>query len=393
MKKQNEASKSTPEKLGHWLFKQSSNWRIVLAFGLIAALTGISIRFNIELGRLSAVDETSKSLLPSGYALLDMAALFLSGYIGIKTRSPVRKFIAWVWFAFLVTLSLWAAAAFTMSVDYRQSLAPLDAQIERKRAELTTQQASVKTWQDNVAAAKMYKTKHQGTLSREQIKESMIAGELAHLEAQRVPAAQIIYERAAPYVGVDAETLQLIIRLLWAGAITLSPLVLALLLGAEVVANNHLSQDSPTPPNDGTKPKKKSFTDKFHDSVTLKNAPANMDTVTANASERIRAKNVTSPASKGVQKDTGTEGDAAHRFAELRKNVLSGHVKPSIRQVRSFCGCRQEVAIRYIEKLAGEGIIQRKDNGRYELVSNVVPLKRQRRAGLDVVTQTEINLD
>lgn len=374
-------SQSKPEKIGQWLFKTTSNWRTVLAFALVAALTYISIRFNIELGRLSAADETSKELLPTGYALLDLCALFLSGYVGLKTKSPVRKAIAWVWFTFLLCLSLWAAAAFTMSVDYRQSLAPLDAQIERKRSELQTQQASVKTWQENVAQAVVYKTKHQGTLSREQIKESMLAGELANLEAQRVPPAQIIYERAAPYVGIDAATLQLIIRLLWAAALTLSPLILVLLIAAEfgLVGSNE-EQTTPTPPQPERK-KKKGFTDikeMFHGRGNTSDAPANMDTVTASAPEWVQPKsvtnNVTRPADKGVQRDTGTEGKAAHRFEDLKKAVQRGHVKPSVRKVRDYCGCRQEVARRYIQELAEQGIIQRKDNGRYELVQKKLRL-------------------
>jgi hypothetical protein len=72
-----DTKQSRPEKIGQWLFTTTSNWGTVLAFGLVAALTFISIRFNIELGKLSAIDETSKQLLPTGYALLDLAALVL----------------------------------------------------------------------------------------------------------------------------------------------------------------------------------------------------------------------------------------------------------------------------------------------------------------------------
>jgi len=104
------ATKSKPELLAQWMFDNTGQFRNLLAFLLIAALTIISIKFNIELGRLSAVDETSKQLLPTGYALLDLSALFLSGYVGIKSQSRGRKFAAWGWFMFLLYLSLWAAA-------------------------------------------------------------------------------------------------------------------------------------------------------------------------------------------------------------------------------------------------------------------------------------------
>ena len=83
-------AKSKPEIFAQWLFDNTGQFRNLLAFLLIAALTLISIKFNIELGRLSAVDETSKQLLPTGYALLDLSALFLSGYVGIKSQSRGR---------------------------------------------------------------------------------------------------------------------------------------------------------------------------------------------------------------------------------------------------------------------------------------------------------------
>jgi len=101
---------SKPEKVARWLFTTSGNYKYILGFLLITALTVISIRFNYELGKLSAVDETSKELLPAGYALLDLCALFLSGYVAVKSQSFIRKCIAWGWFGVLLALSLWAAA-------------------------------------------------------------------------------------------------------------------------------------------------------------------------------------------------------------------------------------------------------------------------------------------
>jgi len=42
-----------------------------------------------------------------------------------------------------------------------------------------------------------------------------------------------IYHKAAPYTPLDADTLSLLVRLIWAGAMTLSPLVIVLLVVAE----------------------------------------------------------------------------------------------------------------------------------------------------------------
>ena len=130
------AKYSNPERLAQWLHQNSINWRPLLGFALVALLGYISLRFNYELGKLSAVDETSKSLLPYGYALLDLCCLFLAGYVGIRSRSFIRKCIAWVWFAFLLSLSLWAAASFTLAIDAQQESRDLAHAIEQKRIEV-----------------------------------------------------------------------------------------------------------------------------------------------------------------------------------------------------------------------------------------------------------------
>lgn len=89
------------------------------------------------------------------------------------------------------------------------------------------------------------------------------------------------------------------------------------------------------------------------------NEHANLKTV----SERVQRNTVTSAETKGVQRDTGIEGKAGNRYGELKRAVLAKRVRPSIRQVRNHCGCRQEVAQRYIGALADEGIIERAGQG------------------------------
>lgn len=398
--------RSKPEQWAEWLFKTCGSWRNILAFALVVALTYISIRFNYELGKLSAVDETSKTLLPSGYALLDLSALFLSGYVGLKSRSPIRKAIAWIWFAFLLCLSLWAAAAFTMSVDYRQSLAPLETQIEQKKSELATQRASVETWQRNVAESVRYKTKHQGTLSREQIKETMLAGELAHLESQRVPPAHIIYERAAPYVGIDSTTLQLTIRLLWAAALTLSPIILVLLVAVEFGLVRVTTENTPDPkPTGGDESGKKGkvrsrFTERFTDKLTrdtnlpqpttaeltqtekpeLTQTSKNGVTQMSKFTKQHTLRSNVSKASRTTDShDTGTDSDKGNRYAEIKDQVTSGKLRPSKPAIKKAAQCGQATAEKYLTAMANEGVITRTPSGRYALAtddSNVVSIKK-----------------
>lgn len=231
-------TQSKPEKIASWLFNTSSNWRNVLGFLLIALLTLISIRFNYELGKLSAVDETSKKLLPAGYAMLDLCCLFLSGYVGIRSQSIFKKCVAWFWFTTLLSLSLWAAASFTLSVDSRIANRSLESAIAQKKIEVESLNADVNIWRKNVEESVNFKTKHQITLRDVQARQSKAAQELLRLEDQLVPPTMAIYERAAPSLNVTPEKLELIVRLLWAAALTLSPLVIVLLVATETHNTN-----------------------------------------------------------------------------------------------------------------------------------------------------------
>lgn len=226
------AKTSRPERLAQWLSETSTNWLPLFGFVITALLTVISVTFNYELGKMSAVDEISQQLLPKGYALLDFGALFLAGLLGMIT-SIWRKAIAWVWFAFLLSLSLWAAASFTMSVDARLANSDLNHAIEQKKIEVEALNKDVEIWHQNVAESVNFKTKHQNTLTQVQARQKTASDELHQLESKLTAPTMVIYERIAPLIGVTADTLNLIIRLLWSTAITLSPLVFSLIGYAE----------------------------------------------------------------------------------------------------------------------------------------------------------------
>ena len=226
-------TQSKPELAAQWLFISAGQFRNLLAFALITALTVISITFNIELGKLAAVDEVSSRLLPSGYALLDLGTLFLSSYVGIKNNSTGFKILGRGWFIFLLCLSLWAAASFTLSVDARAASSDILHAIEQKTIEVESLNADVKTWQANVAEAVNFKTKHQNTLNQVQAKQLQAADELHTLESNLPNPTMAIYQLIAPVFGVQPTVLNTLVRLLWAAALTLSPIVIMLLIGTE----------------------------------------------------------------------------------------------------------------------------------------------------------------
>jgi len=241
------SEKKRLERFADWLAAFLKSGRPLLGLALVGAIGYISLRFNYELGKLSAVDDVSGQLLPAGYALLDICALFLSGLIGMKAHSAWCKGFAWLWFGFLVSLSLWAAASFTLSIDARLENKPLADEVARQKVVVDGLAVNVTTWQKNVDQAVKFKTKHQNTLNGIQAKFLDESEKLSALENQITPPAMSIYNTAAPLMGLTPDNLNLFVRLLWSAALTLSPLVLGLLGWA--------AWEERKPPED--KPKKK----------------------------------------------------------------------------------------------------------------------------------------
>lgn len=295
---------SKPEKIARWLFAMSGNYKYILGFLLITALTVISIRFNYELGKLSAVDETSKELLPAGYALLDLCALFLSGYVAVKSQSFIRKCIAWGWFCVLLALSLWAAATFTISIDNRLQSKDLMHAIEQKKTEVDGLNDEVKTWRENVKNAVKFKTKHQKTLDGIQARQKIASDELRALEKILVAPTMAIYDKAAPYTPLDADTLSLVVRLIWSGAMTLSPLVIVLLIVAEL---NTTPATPPKPhkeestPNAETADRLASWRNRFENWRNKRNLSRLMATLKRNSTHELKETNAEMQAPSALQ--------------------------------------------------------------------------------------------
>jgi len=369
-------AKSKPELLAHSLFKNAAQLRHLLAFLLITALTLISIKFNIELGRLSAVDETSRQLLPTGYALLDLSCLFLSGYVGIKSRSTGRKIVAWCWFMFLLSLSLWAAASFTLSVDARAASADLKHAIEQKTIELESINKDVAIWQANVEAAVNYKTKHQKTLESVQSKQLMTSDELHGLEMNLPNPTMAIYELIAPRFGIEPEVFNTLVRLLWAAALTLSPIVIMLLVGAEL-ADSPSTQPAatPTPP----KGKKSRWWSDLSDFVgskfegkkggdflpvsERKNEPETMPTLTENRATQTNVPALEIPPIKGHNGATPVQHLNGLKFCiEWLKSRPAGRITRAKLGLVSKIKNREGVT-KIITALIDQGRLERLSNG------------------------------
>lgn len=226
-------TQSKPEKIARWLFKNAANWRLMLALLLVMGLTVISVTFNILLGTLSGSDKIGGLILPAGYALLDLSALFLSGYIGLKAVSLFKKALAWLWFSFLLCLSLWAAASFTLAIDSQTHNEALERSIDQKKTELYAINSDIDIWRNNVANTERFRTRYQQKLEDIQHTQLLTSNELDTLESRLPEPTMAIYDMVAPLLGITPKTLQTLVRLLWAGALTLSPLIIMLLISSE----------------------------------------------------------------------------------------------------------------------------------------------------------------
>ncbi len=238
------------------------NSRGLVGMFAVVGLTVISITFNYQLGKLSAgdADDVSSLLMPLGYSMLDIVALFLCGYVAIKTQDAFRKTVAWVWFGIILSLSLWAAMSYAVSVDYRTQTKDHPAKVAAQQAIVQSTAANVATWQDNLDQTTLYKTKYQATLSDAQRKHQQAVDELNMLLDDKLPPALAIYYKVAPWFGTDSmgfdrvspEGMATAMRMIWAAALTLSPLIVMMLIVAEFASTTtptqYVEQENPTPP-------------------------------------------------------------------------------------------------------------------------------------------------
>ena len=231
-----------PQLLANWLFKHFSSWRALIGLAVIAVLSTISITLNFQLGKLMGSDEITKRLFPIGFGVLDVAALFLASWITIKSASAARKAFAWVWFAYLLGLSVWAAMSFTLASDARLVQSGYDMMRDAKLRALEQAEQEVSTAQRNYENTTEYKQLRKGELVHAKKYRDKLIKEVGKLNSEKPHVSLAIYYRTsallAKHAGVKikAEDLSSIVRMLWALALTLSPFVITALLAFEILS-------------------------------------------------------------------------------------------------------------------------------------------------------------
>lgn len=228
------------ELVANWLFKHFSSWRSLVGLAAIAVLTGISVTFNYQLGKLMGSDQVTKELFPLGFAMLDFATLFLASWLTRKSRSVIRKFVAWLWLGFLVSLSVWAAMSFTLASDARLAQSGYEQMKEVKLNALEQAEQQVDAAQINYQNTSKYKQLRLKDLREAQMTRDELMLEVTKLNEATPHVSLAIYYRTSALlhshfdVDVDPQELSSLVRMLWALALTLSPFILTGLLAFEI---------------------------------------------------------------------------------------------------------------------------------------------------------------
>ena len=241
---------SAPQRAAHWLFHHLSSWRSLAGLSAIIVLTCISVTFNYQLGLLMGSDSITRQLFPIGFATLDLAALFLAAWLTMKSRSIVRKGLAWLWFSYLLSLSVWAAMSFTLASDARLAQSGYEMMKDAKIRALDQAEEQVELAQDNYEETTRYKKLRMEELREAQSIRDDLIKDIAKLNNDNPHVSMAIYYRTSALlhhhyeIDIDPKDLSSVVRMLWALALTLSPFILTGLLAFEIGSTN-----SSTPTN------------------------------------------------------------------------------------------------------------------------------------------------
>lgn len=330
-------------------------WAVVALPALILLL-GSDITNNLSIVHLFA----SGKLSLYSWQSLSIGVALAAGVLGYAAS---RK--SWYWLpCFVVTLISGSLTMLSVGSDFANQSAGADTYEITKQGLILEREQLLKSLNGSPSCA-------QQRWCDSQAKERRVAA----INAELAMTAPQIDPLATSHGEVFAQA----IAWLRAFGVPLITSILGNLLGEifkGVGKPTTKTEHSPTPP-DGGKRKKEGFTEGFTTGQSLFSHASGPSTVTASVLEQVQPKasanTVTSPASKGVQQDTGTEGDAANRYDSVRQAVTTGALKPSVRAIRAHAKCRQVVAQRYIQALADEGIIERAGQG-YKLAERT-PLR------------------
>lgn len=208
-------------------FKTFYNHRLLLLFIAMMALTASSIYFNMRLGRLSASpNDLTWWVMPLAYSFLDIALLCLGLALFAGAVRGALGVVTWVWFYFLLALSLFACLSCIIALDAENSRSG-DAFARAQLVQsLDVANANVETWQSNVQNTIRHRTRFNQTLNEAEAKRDAIIAEIQALDSA-TPPNLVVFKRAEPFLpaGINADDFQTVARLVFGFALVITPLV------------------------------------------------------------------------------------------------------------------------------------------------------------------------
>lgn len=378
---------SKPEIFTAWLFQTLGNLRGLLGLLVIVGLTLVSATFNYQLGVITASDPVSQALLPIGFALLDGACLFLAGYIGLKAQGALKKTIGWLWFLYLLALSLWACTSFNVALDAKAQAQRHGVAIQAIEQDLVATQAQIQTWQEKLAGTERFSTRYQGTLDRLNARRDQLLSELHHLQAKTPLPALAIYHKLASILpgNLQPDELASVVRLLWSVGLVGTPLLLTLLLSGHVQAPlpgrpkrktaSPESTDKPVPGTPETVPNmpggKNVYPFPSTTNTAKKPLPGTLGsgsgdstkTVTGNGSRLARGTVAEQVQEREPKPEQGPNLRFWERYEKCRRLIESGQVRPSCRSIQRAARLQNAQAVAYLRRMVEEGVLVRAGQG------------------------------
>jgi len=241
---------SKAEKLAHKWFERFNDHKMLLLFLSMLCLTASSIYFNFRLGRLNAsASDFTWYVMPLSYSFLDIALLCIGMALFAGVIRGLLKIISWVWFFFLLALSLFACLSCLIALDAEKASTGDAFKRQQLERALATANDSVDTWSRNVALTIKHKSRFQDRLDQAVYQRDNLIHEISKLDSS-TPPAQMIFEKAESFLPVwmDGDMFKTLSRLIFGFAMVITPLILTAILSQVLTV---LSRNKPTPPNDG----------------------------------------------------------------------------------------------------------------------------------------------
>ena len=332
-------------RIGFFINKQLLNTRVLAGSIAAVSLTAISTVFNYQFGvMLAGDDQISQTLLPIGYAALDVGALFIGGYIGLYAKQYISKLVGFIWLCVLICMSLFTAWSFQCATDHKNNnqgkeqaqIALLQQQIQRYQS---SYDQSIK--EKNATRYHDQKTKYQLEADTANTMLEQKTAELISIQNETFKPQYAVFYKTPILRNAPEQNITLV-RFVFSAAIIFTPFIILYLMGIE--ANKQTARQTKT----------------ADISTVLKN-----ETV-ANTDGKNHSKPVVKNAIETIEnllQIAEQKKDFNQQYNRIKKRIIDGKLKPSYRQIETKGGIGSKYTKEILYKLEKEQITVKSGQG------------------------------